>query len=90
MQRYIFLATYTIVNVIFLVTFNYFNAFFLVKMYFAYFCITPKDIRPEFRCKKKREDGFAPRFFTEDLDAGGPIGVTSTSSFCVPSTPPIH
>ncbi len=31
MQRYIFPATYTIVDVIFLVTFNYFNAFFLGK-----------------------------------------------------------
>ena len=30
------------------------------------------------------------RFFTENLNADGPIGVTSTSSFCVPSTPPIH
>ena len=40
--------------------------------------------------RKKREAGFAPRFFTVDLDAGGPIGVTSASSFCVPSTLPIH
>ena len=34
MQRYIFPATYTIVNVIFLVTFNYFNAFSLGKGHF--------------------------------------------------------
>ena len=40
--------------------------------------------------RKKREAGFAPRFFTVDLDAGGPIGVTTDSSFCVPSTLPIH
>ena len=34
MQRYIFPATYTIVNVIFLVTFSYFNAFSLGKGHF--------------------------------------------------------
>ena len=34
MQRYIFPATYTIVNVIFLVTFNYFNAFSIGKGHF--------------------------------------------------------
>ena len=34
MQRYIFPATYTIVNVVFLVTFNYFNAFSLGKGHF--------------------------------------------------------
>jgi hypothetical protein len=50
----------------------------------------PQDIWSVFRCKKKREAGFAPRFSTDDLDAGGTIGVTSFSSFCVPSTPPIH
>jgi len=37
MQRYIFPATYTIVNVIFLVTFNYFNAFSLGKGHFFAF-----------------------------------------------------
>ena len=50
----------------------------------------PQDIWSVFRCKKKREAGFAPRFSTDDLDAGGTIGVTSFSPFCVPSTPPIH
>ena len=36
---------------------------------------SPKDIWSVFRCKKKREAGFAPRFSTDDLDAGGTIGV---------------
>jgi len=33
MQRYVFPATFAIVNVIFPVTFNYFNAFFPAKLY---------------------------------------------------------
>lgn len=47
----------------------------------------PSTSNPVFQCKKKREAGFAPRFFIEDLYADEPI---FASSFCVLSTLPIH
>ena len=48
---------------LFVIKLNFHNTWTAKQSHF------PQDIWPVFRCKKKREAGFAPRFFTEDLDA---------------------
>ena len=63
MQRYIFPATYTIVNVVFLVTFNYFNAFSLGKGHFfapsrLYNGPAYAQNRPAFSFNKKHQKGY--------------------------------